>query len=118
MISIQSPFRTDARLAEWQAVKDEDHAECGENGVQFSLKVKGLIPGGLYTIWTTTFTEPGLTLDYASFVGIGALGLPDGSQNSFVALQMAKQLAVVHPGGASVGIRRDWGLRLRRSGRE
>jgi hypothetical protein len=45
--------------------------------------------------------EGSLTPDFSALVGLGALGLPDGSQNHFVASADGKaELSALHPAGA------------------
>ena len=72
-------------LAQWRSVKGQAEARCTPEGTHFRLKLKNLVPHGVYTIWLAGFQAPGLTPDFANLIGVGALGLPDGSENSFVA---------------------------------
>jgi hypothetical protein len=93
-------------LAEWQAIKGEAHAMCTGDGTWFTLKMKGLIPGGLYTVWIGPFVGEGMLLnpdggpDFSNGPGLGALGQPDGSENSFYASADGKaELSVFQPAG-------------------
>jgi len=71
-------------------------ATCVRDGTLVHIHAKNLIPNATYTIWTLAFngpfpadTNPANPLDpngpapFGNLVGIGALGLPDGSQNVF-----------------------------------
>jgi len=98
---ITAPDGHQLTLAEWQAVKGEAHAQCVAGGTLVRVKLKGLVPHGVYTIWVATFTAPGLTLDFSAIIGLGALGQLDGSENHFVASANGTgELSVVHPAGA------------------
>jgi hypothetical protein len=82
---ILAPNGQPITLRQWRSVKGEAQARCSDGGTHFKLKLKNLVPNGVYTIWLAAFQAPGLTPDFANLIGMSALGLPDGSQNSFVA---------------------------------
>ena len=50
---------------------------CHAGGTTISVDLRGLIPGGLYTIWNVTFSAGG------ELIGVGVVGPPDGSGNVF-----------------------------------
>ena len=56
-----------------------------EEGTRISLKLNGLIPYGLYTIWNVTFQSPGFdpSVEGMNLVGLGVAGKPDGSESYF-----------------------------------
>ena len=98
---ITAPGGRQLTLAEWQSARGEAHAQCVPGGTLVRVKLRGLVPHGVYTIWVAPFVAPGLTLDFAGIVGLGALGNPDGSENHFVAsADGAGELSVLHPAGA------------------
>ena len=48
-----------------------------------TLHLSRLIPRGVYTIWNVVFKEPGFEPTFANLIGLGALGVPSGTQNVF-----------------------------------
>lgn len=73
-------------------------AKCVQKGTHGVLKLSGLIPHGVYTVWVAVFQAPGLTPDFANLIALGALGSPDGSQNAFVASASGKaELSALQP---------------------
>lgn len=88
-------------LGELSPVAGRATVKCDDRGTRVRLRLSGLIPGGVYTVWLLTFTEPGFTPDFAHLIGEGSLGPPDGSKNSFVASEDGKaKLSVRQPAGA------------------
>ncbi|HEY6166687.1 MAG TPA: hypothetical protein VI454_01515 [Verrucomicrobiae bacterium] len=87
-------------LGEWKAASGIAQIKCGDKGSHVVLRLSGLVPNGVYTVWLATFQSPGLTPDFANLIGLGALGAPDGSQNIVVASANGDAtLSVVHPAG-------------------
>ena len=85
-------------LAEWTQVQGSAMAKCVEKGTHVELTLSGLIPHGVYTIWVGVFQAPGLTPDFSNMIALGALGLPEGSQNAFVASAAGKaELSAFQP---------------------
>ncbi|PYI88455.1 MAG: hypothetical protein DME26_03635 [Verrucomicrobia bacterium] len=72
-------------LGEWQRAKGVAQAVCTGNGTEFRIKLWGLTPNGVHTVWLALFDAPGVTPDASTWKAFGALGLPDGSQNHVVA---------------------------------
>lgn len=90
---------------EYNNVKGNVTVECVEGGTRFTVKLSGLIPGGLYTIWNVVLEEPGFggTLEslLGSIVGVAPLGAPDGSENAFRASEDGTaRITEVTPGGS------------------
>jgi hypothetical protein len=97
---VTAPDGHQLTLAEWQSARGEAHAQCVQGGTLVRLKLSGLVPHGVYSIWVATFVSPGHTPDFSANIGLGALGNPDGSENHFVAsADGTGELSVVHPGG-------------------
>ena len=94
---ITAPGGHQLTLAEWQTARGEAHIQCREGGSEVRVKLKGLVPNGVYSIWVGVFDAP----DLANIIGLGALGSPDGSQNHFVAsAEGTGEVSVVEPAGA------------------
>lgn len=72
---------------EFSAVRGTINVECSPEGTQVNLRVTGLIPDGVYTIWNVSVKDPGFdpAAEMFNIVGIGASGKGDGSDNTFVA---------------------------------
>src|SRR6266545_3568117 len=49
-------------LGEWQKARGEVHAMCVSSGVEFRIKLQGLLPKGVYTFWFAAFTGEGMLL--------------------------------------------------------
>jgi hypothetical protein len=63
-------------------------------GTSLQIKASGLIPKGVYSVWLLTFDKDG------NQIGEGSLGLPDGSQNHFIASASGQgELSVFQPAG-------------------
>jgi hypothetical protein len=83
-------------LGEFNMVSGAAEIKCVDLGTHVVIQAKGLIPRGVYTIWTLTFKSPGFDgTTLANLIGNGALGAPDGSENSFTAS---------HDGTASISV--------------
>ena len=72
-------------LGEFNKAQGYGEVKCINTGTHVTLHFKGLIPNGVYTVWTVTFQPPGFEETLSNVIGIGALGPGDGSQNSFTA---------------------------------
>ena len=71
---------------EFLKVRGPASVGCTSEGTQAVLKLTGLVPHGLYTIWLITFRSPGFAeAGFDAIIGNGALGYPDGSNNWFQA---------------------------------
>jgi len=72
---------------EYKNVQPRAEAKCQGDGTHVVIHVSGLIPKGTYTVWVLDFTGPfpGPNSLFENLAGVGALGLPDGSINSFQA---------------------------------
>ncbi len=90
-------------LGELSQVRGRATVRCNDRGTRVTLRLSGLIPGGVYSIWLLTFGEPGFTPDFAHLIAEGSLGLPDGSLNTFVACARGRAFLSVHqpPGTVS-----------------
>ena len=100
LFPLLAPDGHQIQLAEWQQAKGTAHMKCGQKSTHVVLQLTGLVPHGVYTVWVATFLSPGLTPDFANLVGVGALGAPDGSQNTIVASEDGEgELSVFHPTG-------------------
>ena len=98
---IMTPDGHHVTLAEFNAVRGRVEAECVRGGTEVTLELSGLIPNGLYTLWNLTFEAPGFEPTFAHMIGIGAMGLADGSQNTFRASAAgAGRLTATTPPGA------------------
>lgn len=73
------------------------------NGTQVNLQLEGLIPNGLYTIWNVTFKSPGFSTGEDNLIGVGVVGLADGSESYFRADAEGKATfsAFTEPGNLS-----------------
>jgi hypothetical protein len=99
--AVVAPDGHQLTFGELSPVQGRATVKCSRQGTRVNMKLVGLIPGGVYTIWLLTFEEPGFTLDFAHLIGEGSLGPPDGSKNSFVASSAGKASLSVHqPAGA------------------
>ena len=80
------------RVGEWNDVAGLAEVKCIPEGTAVSVHLTGLIPNGQYSSWIPVFKAPGFNTDptlpnppAANAITAGPLGLPDGSQNGFVA---------------------------------
>lgn len=85
LFPITAPDGSAIKLQQWTAVKGSAKIDCSPAGTAVTLKLRNLIPNGVYTIWVLGLKSPGITPDFANLLGVDALGPPDGSQNAFVA---------------------------------
>jgi hypothetical protein len=98
---ILAPDGHQLTLGELSGVRGHATIRCDNRGTHVTMRLSGLIPGGVYTIWLLTFEEPGFTPDFAHLIGEGSLGPPDGSRNDFVASARGRAIiSVLHPLGA------------------
>lgn len=62
-------------------------AKCVEEGTKVRVRVGGLLPGGLYSMWVVVFAEPGYVEGaedpFVHLIGAAPLGNNDGSEASF-----------------------------------
>ena len=73
-------------LGEFNAPAGSATIRClNDDKTQVALSLTGLIPNGVYTAWIVTFGAPGFDAAFSKLDGLGALGGPDGTHNSFVA---------------------------------
>ena len=87
-------------LAEFNAPQGRATVKCARSGTRASLKLSGLVPNGVYTVWNVVFKAPGFDPTFANLIGLGALGESDGSDNSFVADEEGEgEVSAVTPGG-------------------
>jgi hypothetical protein len=95
-------------LGEWTKVQPRATAKCDADGTHVNIHVSGLIPKGVYTVWTLVFNgpfgaggpPPQKPVPFGNLVGVGALGANDGSQNSFQASASGEgEINVVMPPG-------------------
>jgi hypothetical protein len=89
---ILAPDGHHVNFGEWNDVAGLAEVKCIPEGTAVSLHVSGLIPNGQYSSWVVVFKAPGFNPDptlpnppAANAITAGPLGLPDGSQNGFVA---------------------------------
>ena len=88
--------------AEFSAVRGDIMVECTDAGTYASLRLTGLIPNGVYTVWNVTVQEPGFdpAAEMFNINGIGAAGKGDGSDNVFTAdAQGTTEISLTSPGG-------------------
>jgi hypothetical protein len=84
------PYNVDPSLRQHLTLNDFDnvggtgHIERVAGGTQLTLQMTGLIPHGVYSVWSDFYKAPGLTPDFANSIAFGAFGNPDGSENTFV----------------------------------
>ncbi|MEO0331538.1 MAG: hypothetical protein AAF223_07615 [Bacteroidota bacterium] len=79
MNPIVAPDGHQLTFEEFSAVTGRMKLQCREEGTKVTLRVKNLVPFGLYTAWVATLDESG------EVVGLGATGGNDGSQSVFSA---------------------------------
>ena len=72
-------------FGEFSTAKGKLKMKCTKEGTQISLKMEGLIPFGLYSVWVLVFEEPGFTEDFAHETAEGVPGGNAGKYSSFVA---------------------------------
>lgn len=74
-------------LADFSTVRGRAEVKCTSGGVDITVNLSGLIPGGVYTLWHVTFNDGGLdpSKDLLNIRGIGVIGKGDGTDNYFTA---------------------------------
>ena len=80
---IVAPDGHQVTLAEFNAVQGSASVKCVTQGTHVTLHLTNLIPNGVYTVWNLVFKAPGFDPSFANLIGLGAMGSPDGAQNSF-----------------------------------
>lgn len=84
---VYGPNGQQVTLDEWNRAGGTVKVSCVAAGTRVTARWTGLIPGGVYTMWSVVL-GPGFdgTLEglMGSMTGLGAMGSPDGSQNMFV----------------------------------
>ncbi len=80
---IIAPDGKQITLGEFNAVQGSATASCVRGGTHVVVRVIGLVPKGLYTVWMVVFKAPGFDPTFANVIGLGAIGASDGSQNVF-----------------------------------
>lgn len=97
---ILDPEGNPVTYGQWSSAQGTVSVKCVRKGTHIVFHLSGLIPKGVYTVWVVPFKDPGFTPDFANMIGEGSLGMPDGSQNTFVASESGKgSLSAIHPGG-------------------
>lgn len=102
------------RWGEFSAVKGRAKMECVTDGdsvkTDVEVKVGGLVPGGLYTVWVCEFEGVGFVDDrnpdvaLRNLVGCNPLGKNDGTENVFRATGSTGTLDVTDmPGAYTLG---------------
>ena len=80
---------------QWESARARATVACTDQGTTVSMGFRGLVPGGVYTVWHLLFDDGG------NRIGIGALGAEDGSENGFIASASGSgTLTAVVPAGA------------------
>jgi hypothetical protein len=99
-VPILAPDGHQVTLGEFNSVSGHAEIKCINAGTHVAIHLKGLIPNGVYTIWTETFKSPGFDGTFDNEIGEGALGANDGSQNAFTASPAGTaSLSVIVPAG-------------------
>jgi hypothetical protein len=97
---VKAPDGHQITLGEFNMASGQASVKCIQAGTHVVIHLEGLIPNGVYTIWTMTLKSPGYDGTFANVIGVGALGAPDGSQNAFTASAHGMaSLSVTAPGG-------------------
>jgi hypothetical protein len=82
-------------LGEFNMASGWADVKCVNTGTHVVLHLSGLIPNGVYTVWTMVMNSS------SNFIGVGALGAGDGSQNVFTASDGGTaSLSVIMPAGS------------------
>ncbi len=61
-------------LNDFDNVAGAGHIERVAGGTRLTLDVSGLIPNGVYSVWSDFYIAPGLTPDFANSIAFGAFG--------------------------------------------
>jgi hypothetical protein len=101
---VTAPDGHQVTLGEFNKVSGYAEIKCTNAGTHVVIHLSGLLPKGVYTIWTVTFKSPGFDNSIANVIGVGALGATDGSKNSFTASAdgTASLSAIIPSGSLSV----------------
>jgi hypothetical protein len=83
--NIDPSLRHQITLDEFDSISGTGHIEKVAGGTRLTLEVTGLIPNGVYSIWSDFYVPPGLTPDFVNSIALGSFGATDGSENTFVA---------------------------------
>jgi hypothetical protein len=87
-------------LAEFNAVQGSVSVKCIQQGTHVTLHLSNLVPKGVYTIWNVVFQAPGFDPSFANMIGLGTLGAPTGSANSFKASSSGQgSVSAITPAG-------------------
>ncbi len=100
-VPILAPDGHQLTLGEFNSVSGYAEVKCINAGTHVVVHLMGLIPNGVYTIWTETFKSPGWDGTFNNEIAEGAMGAPDGSQNAFTASPAGTaSLSVMLPAGS------------------
>lgn len=79
-------------VGEFNHVSGNGTLRCVRNGTRVNLHVSGLVPNGVYTVWTLVFNGPfpagpngAKPAPFGNLVGLGPLGAHSGTENHFQA---------------------------------
>ncbi|GAC1476856.1 MAG: hypothetical protein NVS1B4_18490 [Gemmatimonadaceae bacterium] len=98
--ALRAPDGHQLTLGEFLMAKGTASLECEKNGTEAEVHVSGLVPNGVYTIWTVTWKSPGFDGTDKNLIGVGSLGPRNGSQNAFRATANGKgEVEAVIPAG-------------------
>ena len=75
--------RTTDSTTPFDAVAGSAAAKCVTQGTHVVLHLSGLIPRGVYSVWSLVFRAPGFDPTFANLTGLGALGEAGGGANTF-----------------------------------
>lgn len=82
---VSAPDGHQVSLKEFNMASGWADVKCINMGTHVTVHLMGLIPNGIYTIWTVPMKDPGYNGTLDNTIGVGALGAGDGSQNAFTA---------------------------------
>jgi len=98
---VTAPDGHQVTLGEFNKVSGYAEIKCINTGTHVVIHLSGLLPKGVYTIWTVTFKSPGFDWTTGNVIGVGALGATDGSKNSFTAsADGTASLSAIVPSGS------------------
>lgn len=99
--AVVAPDGHQVTLGEFNRVSGDAKVKCINKGTHVVIHLQGLIPNGVYTVWTVIFKSPGFDGTLTNVIGVGALGPVDGSGNSFTAsADGTASLSAITPGGS------------------
>jgi hypothetical protein len=97
---VTAPDGHQITLGEFNMASGWADVKCINTGTHVVVHLSGLIPNGVYTIWTMVMQSPGFDGGLANVIGIGPLGAQDGSENTFHASSAGTaSLSATAPGG-------------------